>query len=534
MVYEGSNTSDWFHAKPGADQFLGGLHEPTEEYKESLDVGFGDTVDYTMSTEGVNVDLGDQDGHRTLAALDIIPNISGGYADGDQLEGIENAVGSRFNDNLWGDRGDNKLFGGRGSDFLWGDSGHDNLWGDFHGGSRYGDGDVRLGGHDSLYGYTGDDTLEGGAGSDLLDGGENTTSLLPLWRHQGGDVASYLMSDEGVTVDLNATERALDPLTENEVMYGTGQGGHAEGDLLIGIEHVFGSHRDDLLTGDTGDNHLRGRDGDDTLEGGEYGRRGPVGLSGSDILWGDGGDDVLRGGGGASRDQLIGGRGSDTLEGGDGADWINGDGGPAGTSHLEYRDAASYRWSSGPVTVDLSNVLRETGGVRPSGGDAAGDDLFGIEDVEGSNGHGDVLTGDASDNKLWGLGGKDELDGGVGNDTLYGGAGDDTLDGGDVGNDTLMGGPGADTFMFSGGRWGMDTIKDFTNGSDKIKVVGLSNADVQTVIDNRTLYDADGDGAHDSVMLNFGAAGTTDRVIILAGYDLSDDLEADPTQDTGL
>ena len=494
MVYEdmnqdgpvkGTDFSDWFRGGPGPDRLEGGLHEPTDPDKYAR--GFGDTVDYTGSNQGVNVDLGDQDGHRTLAELNIIPNISGGYAEGDQLEGIENAVGSKYNDNLVGDSADNKLFGGRGSDFLWGDSGDDSLWGDFHGGSMLGDDDVRLGGHDRLYGFTGKDMLEGGAGGDLLDGGP------------GVDVASYLKSHEGVTVDLNRTEIGPDGKT----MYGTGKGGHAEGDLLVDIENVYGSHHDDLLTGDMGANLLWGRGGDDTLDGG----------AGDDELWGGAGNDTVMGKGG--EDHLVGDVGSDTLEGGAGDDWISGDGGAAGTSHAGYRDAVSYESYAHSVTVDLSNVNPRTGAVE-----AEGDDLFGIEDVVGSKMHGDTLRGDGSANRIWGLGGDDYINGGHGADTLDGGKGDDWIVG-SFGDDELTGGLGADAFSFFD-VFGDDTITDFTNGSDAIWIPQLSSTDLQAVLDNRTLNE-DGD-----VVLTFDHAPYGDPLrgtITLEGYDLSDDLE---------
>ena len=144
---------------------------PNGPYPDSF---FGDTVDYTESNQGVNVELGDQDDLQSLADIGIVPNTSGGYAEGDQLEGIENVVGSRYNDNLVGDRGDNRLFGGLGSDFLFGDYGDDKLWGDSDGGSMQ-DGvvgeDMLDGGHDDLFGSFGNDILEGGVGADRLHGG---------------------------------------------------------------------------------------------------------------------------------------------------------------------------------------------------------------------------------------------------------------------------------------------------------------------------------------------------------------------------
>lgn len=72
---------------------------------------------------------------------------------------------------------------------------------------------------------------------------------------------------------------------------GTASGGYTEGDTLRGIEHIYGSHHDDALTGNPGRNYLTGRDGDDRLYGGD--------------------DDTLRGWHG--NDRLDGGDGDDTF-----------------------------------------------------------------------------------------------------------------------------------------------------------------------------------------------------------------------------
>ena len=64
------------------------------------------------------------------------------------------------------------------------------------------------------------------------------------------------------------------------------------------------------------------------------------------------------------------------------------------------------------------------------GGDAEGDVLVEIENLEGSA-HGDTLAGDDGDNRLSGLGGDDFLFGFEGDDVLAGGAGRDLLNGGD-------------------------------------------------------------------------------------------------------
>lgn len=119
------------------------------------------------------------------------------------------------------------------------------------------------------------------------------------------------------------------------------------------------------------------------------------------------GDDFLNGGNGP--DMIFGLGGNDTLNGGAGADTLNGG---AGT------DTATYLGASGGVNVSLEEGVGFWG-------DADGDVLISIENLEGSN-YRDVLAGNAGNNTLWGKGGNDNLKGGAGADFLDGGAGDDT------------------------------------------------------------------------------------------------------------
>ncbi|MEI9900644.1 MAG: calcium-binding protein [Hyphomicrobium sp.] len=227
----------------------------------------------------------------------------GGHAQGDKLWDIENVIGSDFDDVIMAQYGDtdNVFLGGKGND--------------------------------KLYGRGGDDVLSGGAGADIIDGGE------------GSDLADYSGSDAGVHIDL---------------IDGTVTGGHAEGDRLIGIEHLTGSAHNDILVGDDGSNMIGGGAGDDRL----FGRGGDdllAGGDGNDALYGDQGQDILLGD--AGDDLLWGGSGDDILEGGAGADVLDGGDG---------QDTASYAESEAGVHIDLGNGTAE-------GGHAEGDTLTGIE-----------------------------------------------------------------------------------------------------------------------------------------------------------
>ncbi|RYE83546.1 MAG: hypothetical protein EOP19_13635, partial [Hyphomicrobiales bacterium] len=103
-----------------------------------------DTADYSQSNEGVNVNRN-------------ADTASGGHAQGDSLNGIENIIGSGHNDIIIGSAVANRLEGGFGDDTINGGAGNDLLIGG--------------GGNDTLSGGDNDDVLVGGAGNDALSGG---------------------------------------------------------------------------------------------------------------------------------------------------------------------------------------------------------------------------------------------------------------------------------------------------------------------------------------------------------------------------
>jgi Ca2+-binding RTX toxin-like protein len=431
---DGGAGNDWLVGGEGADKLSGGTGN--------------DTASYEGSSAGVTVDLAAGTG-------------SGGDAEGDTLDGIENLSGSGGADVLRGDSGANKLDGGAGNDLLEGRGGADALIGgagidtaDYSasgagvnvdlasgvgkGGDAEGDTLTQI---ENLIGSAHDDTLRGDAGANLLQGGagddvlEGRGGADMLQGGEGNDTATYANSSAGVNVSLGT---------------GQGSGGDAQGDRLQDIENLTGSAFNDLLIGDAGDNKLDGGAGDDELEGGEgadqlIGGDGKdtasyidaqtgltvslanpslntgeakgdtfssienlAGSENDDTLIGDGFDNVLIGNPG--NDNLQGGAGDDTLIGGAGADVMDGGDG---------NDTASYADSQEGVKVDLSGATPNTGG------DANGDTLINIENLIGSR-FSDRLVGDAGNNVL---------DGGRGNDVLIGGAGADTLIGGD-GSDT--------------------------------------------------------------------------------------------------
>jgi hypothetical protein len=120
-----------------------------------------------------------------------------------------------------------------------------------------------------------------------------------------------------------------------------------------------------------------------------------------------------------------------------------------------------YSISDGQGGTSSATVSVAVGGTQTGG--SSNDILTGTagnDSIDGGNGN-DILFGYA---------GNDTLIGGNGTDFLLGSAGDDLLDGGN-GSDTLRGGLGEDIFVFAAGE-GIDTITDFSLGTDKIGLTG--------------------------------------------------------------
>ncbi|MGE7989820.1 retention module-containing protein [Pseudomonas sp. NPDC089554] len=141
-VLVGGEGNDKLYGGNGDDLLIGGPGD------DLLDGGAGiDTASYAGATAGVIVDLSHVGAQNTVGA---------GV---DTLTGIENLIGSDYNDTLIGDGGDNVLNGGLGNDILKGG-----------------------GGNDTLIGGLGNDTLTGGAGNDTF-----------VW--QKGDVGHDTVTD---------------------------------------------------------------------------------------------------------------------------------------------------------------------------------------------------------------------------------------------------------------------------------------------------------------------------------------------------
>ena len=297
----GGAGDDVLNGGAGNDTFIGGGGN------DVYDGGAGiDTVTYASSTAGITIRGDGNSGSDGLGGTDI-------------LSGIENIVGSAFNDTIIGNGADNRLDGGLGRDVLLG-----------------------LNGDDVISGGTGAaNELYGGAGNDLY------------LSEAVGDTIVELTGGGIDTVQTTLSRYALQANVENLTYSGTGS--------FVGV----GNAGANVITGGTAYDVLLGGDGNDTLIGGSgaanelYGGAGDdtyIVTSGADTiveLDGGGVDTVrasssftLRGNvenltytgtgdfagtgnalanvitGGVGSDTLTGGLGNDTLIGGEGFDTV--------------------------------------------------------------------------------------------------------------------------------------------------------------------------------------------------------------------
>lgn len=279
------------------------------------------------------------------------------------------------------------------------------------GNTMFGDGSLGS----SLYGLDGGDYMVGGIGKDTLDGGTDADTMFggagndTYFVDNAGDVvredSTFGVDDGGVDLVSASISHALESFVENLTLTGS-----------AGIDGT-GNGLANVITGNSGVNHLFGGAGADTL----------TGNGGTDLL--DGGDD------------------GDTYNV-DGADIIH-DTGTTGTDKV--LASGSYTLAAGSR---IEQLLTKNG-------------------VVGGN-----LTGDEGANTITGNSGANELSGMAGSDTLVGGAGADKLIGG-ADRDRMTGGADADLFRFTLGdshatTTGYDTVADFQTGVDRIDLSTFS------------------------------------------------------------
>ena len=137
------------------------------------------------------LDLGDNSSAAPGSSASPADGEIGGFAEGNQLSGIENITGSNQADLLVGNAAGNVLDGGASDDVLRGEGGDDTLLG--------GEGNDTLDsgeGNDTLTGGDGNDTMTGGSGNDSFqfDTALNTTTNVD-------QITDFIVVDDTIRLD---------------------------------------------------------------------------------------------------------------------------------------------------------------------------------------------------------------------------------------------------------------------------------------------------------------------------------------------
>jgi Ca2+-binding RTX toxin-like protein len=411
----GGSGNDWMRGGSNGDDYAGGDGSDT--------VSYADTTPSWDTTSGVDLNLGTgsavtPDGNETIA-------------------GVEDVLGSAFDDKLIGTGGSDGLDGGPGNDKITGGAGAD-----------------------QLRGGPGNDTCDSSGGDSISLCATGTapeqppdprpTTAYVYLDSRGPDPGLYVIGHQGagnddlvvnaaggvftVTSRLGTAISKLPISTNNcSLLDPAGASCNApsgplsfitvwgdQGDDHLSLSGNYPSTMSTLMDGGPGNDVLDGTSGDDTLFSGQSGRDTLNGADGSDAL-------LALGSGG---DALNGGPGNDQFVSNDVCQGHDYNGGPG----FDIAGFARYKFAPrNGVRVTLGGTASD-----PARGDCSATHLGSdLEILEGSSGP-DVLTGTSGkdplilgrdgDDVIDGAGGADTIDGGSGSDNLLGGAGFDTLE----------------------------------------------------------------------------------------------------------
>ncbi|ODS56469.1 MAG: hypothetical protein ABS36_08795 [Acidobacteria bacterium SCN 69-37] len=452
----GSSNNDTITGDAGANTLDGGSGNDTLVGGAGNDTLTGganwDTVDYSAAVSGVTVDL----------SAGTASDGSGGT---DTLSGIENIIGSAYNDTLTGSTLVNTINGGAGDDTIYGLGNSDNLSG--------GDG------NDTVYGNAGNDDLRGNDGDDIIYGWGSADNIY------GDDGNDLIYAGDGNDTNVQGGDG-------NDVIYG-----EAGNDTIRGNSHndvLYGGDGADTLEGQTDSDIIYGGDGLDTLSGlGSGGGTDGYNVFVFEAASAFNNTDVITdfGTGSTYYDMIdITSLMSSYTAGVDDIDdfiyihvsgsdsYLAVDANGGGDSFV---DVAKLQGVTGLATVEAlvasrriliadENVIFGSTATEAITGTSGVDMIFGItgnDTIYAGSGN-DFIKTEVGNQTIYGEGGNDVIESGNNNDYLDGGDGDDVLTGG-FGHDTFVGGAGTDTFL-----WG--AVSDYV-------IIYRENANYLTVRD---------------------------------------------------
>ena len=473
-VLSGGMGNDTLAGGAGADMLSGGRIDMSGDKASYIaDAAGMDTADYSMSPEGVMVELMKSDHDDNRRTPDEIPAGKGGDAEGDTYHDIQNLTGSNHTDRLEGDGGRNVLMGGKGDDK-----------------DDPATKDVKEGG---LYGHDGEDHLMGGAGDDHLDAsGKNDAAGTDQTEDEDkANIANLIEGGAGNDMLIGGGGNDRDEIDEdgpdNKSTGGTDDPSRADDNAVTLKGGLFGGSGNDTLDGGKGVDWLSGGSGDDVI----------IYDSADNVT----GDNPLK-----NVDKVDGGTGTDTLD----------------ASKLTVEVSINLTTTTDAFT-GFENVIGSKTAANTLVGDTENNTLTGgdlADTLTGNAGNDTLMAGAGDDTAVTGGKGNDSLDGGKGGDSLEGGEGNDTLVGG-AGADQLKGGTGADTFVF--GKDAVNAATDAVALKDRVEDFSSLQGDMINLsalsLNSNDLNDILGDaGVNDRVItLKLAEYGAKDVVITLTG-----------------
>lgn len=399
-----------------------------------------------------------------------------------------------------------------------------------------GDDEIRAhDGNDTLIGGIGADTLRGGAGNDTyyfesgfanwdgsddydwvdesassgadtIEFGDLASSEVYLWSDYTGSmyIQSIYDTEDTIRVQGNYSSGGIDIPDRIETIVFTDTTWDLTQGLILNDSDVahtgfYGSHLNDTINGNGGNDQIRGWDGNDTINGG----------TGADTLLGNDGDDTYvfetgfadwNGSSGHDAIQENIDEGFDTIQFGSGltADdfytWTDSNGYMYIQSMVDANDRIRIwgDFTSG-VGVDISERIEEIVFSDSSSWDLTQGLIINDTDDSRSNIYGsaanDLMKGNGGNDILRGWVGNDTLIGGTGNDSLYGDAGDDLYifntdfsasTSGDSVREDVSGASGTDTVLLTDG-FTADDFYFWTDSSGDLWLQGKTDAATNTL-----------------------------------------------------